>query len=358
MIGLVDYDFQTSIAPTLIPPNLEIMKLATYYKVEKNIFCRLVSLNETELTNYDKIYFFSEQTIAPEIPDAFKRANNIIFGGTTFTNGIYQPFEDEIIDYTLPRPFIYKEILKQKYNDGVKSTIINHILDDSYYRCYAGQNKLPIPPIKARKRFFLYDIDFFYKDWELTLQDIANRKPSSIIRIHPVICKTLQQYFSVRKFFKFSRQSNVILDLNIPIKEVDYMLKKYKNQFLEDISESSNVYISLGGNFKTSFQYYKDFIYKVNILYAFWSRGIPLKIYYIYPHIGINDNLKPISILTSSWSKLTKTEKTLRQRIFLKSKKDTPEQQAYNQLIKFHPEAKDLFDQTYKQLVERGYWRL
>jgi hypothetical protein len=65
------------------------MKLATYYKIEKNIFCRLVSLNETELTNYDKIYFFSEQIIAPEIPDAFKRANNIIFGGTTFTNGVY-----------------------------------------------------------------------------------------------------------------------------------------------------------------------------------------------------------------------------------------------------------------------------
>lgn len=87
MIGLVDYDFQ--IASTLVPPNLEIMKLAAYYKTEKNIFCRLISLDETELTNYDKIYFFSEQSISPEIPDAFKRADNIIFGGTTFTNGIY-----------------------------------------------------------------------------------------------------------------------------------------------------------------------------------------------------------------------------------------------------------------------------
>lgn len=103
------------------------------------------------------------------------------------------------------------------------------------------------------------------------------------------------------------------------------MLKKYKDQFLEDISENSNVCITLGGDFKTSFQYYKDFIYKINILYAFWSRKIPLKIYYSYPHIGINDNLKPISILVQNWSKLTKTEKTLRQRIFLKSKKDTPE---------------------------------
>lgn len=64
----------------------------------------------------------------------------------------------------------------------------------------------------------------------------------------------------------------------------------------------------------------------MNILYAFWSRKIPLKIYYIHPHIGINDNLKPISMLVQNWSRLTKTEKTLHQRIFLKSKKNTPEQ--------------------------------
>lgn len=89
MIGLVDYDFQTNTALTLTPPNLEIMKLATYYKTEKNIFCRLMSLDETELTSYDTIYFFSEQSIPPEIPDAFKRSDNVVFGGTAFTNGIY-----------------------------------------------------------------------------------------------------------------------------------------------------------------------------------------------------------------------------------------------------------------------------
>jgi hypothetical protein len=61
------------------------MKLATYYKNEENTFCRLIDLKEQELSSYDKIYFFSEQEKYPEIPDAFKRADNIIFGGTAFT---------------------------------------------------------------------------------------------------------------------------------------------------------------------------------------------------------------------------------------------------------------------------------
>ena len=34
MIGLVDYDIQVSTSSQLIIPNLEIMKLATYYKLE------------------------------------------------------------------------------------------------------------------------------------------------------------------------------------------------------------------------------------------------------------------------------------------------------------------------------------
>jgi len=36
------------------------MKLATYYKTEENLFCRIVGLDETELTSYSKIYVFSE----------------------------------------------------------------------------------------------------------------------------------------------------------------------------------------------------------------------------------------------------------------------------------------------------------
>ena len=58
MIGLVDYDISNFSSSKFIIPNLEIMKLATYYKTEENRFCRLLSLDEEDLSGYEKIYFF------------------------------------------------------------------------------------------------------------------------------------------------------------------------------------------------------------------------------------------------------------------------------------------------------------
>lgn len=69
MIGLIDYDLQTSTSLKLVPPNIEIMKLATYYRQEENHFCRIMSLEETELTSYDKIYIFSEADEYPQLPE-------------------------------------------------------------------------------------------------------------------------------------------------------------------------------------------------------------------------------------------------------------------------------------------------
>lgn len=91
------------------------MKLATYYKIEKNTFCRLVSLDEKDFNEYDKVYFFSEKDNPPLVPPQFLQADNIVYGGTAFTKRQYIPFEDPIIDHTIPRPAIYQEYLRQKY---------------------------------------------------------------------------------------------------------------------------------------------------------------------------------------------------------------------------------------------------
>lgn len=95
------------------------MKLAQYYKAEENKFCRLINLDETELTGYDKIYIFSESKDFITVPDAFKRATNVIYGGTAFTNDKYIPFENTLIDFTLPKTEIYKQLLKEKYVAGL-----------------------------------------------------------------------------------------------------------------------------------------------------------------------------------------------------------------------------------------------
>jgi len=199
MIGLVDYDLYTSASAQLAPPNVEIMKLATYYKKEENKFCRLLHLDETELTAYDKIYVFSEAEAPPTLPEHFLRANNIIYGGTAFTNGVYIPFKNEIIDYTIPRSSIYKQFLKEKDLAGIKMKVIEHILDDTYYRMYAGENKLPIPPILPRKRVFIFDKNFFAPDWQKIVENITKKSPSSIRTIHPIYCKTTSNFFKLRE---------------------------------------------------------------------------------------------------------------------------------------------------------------
>ena len=359
MIGLVDYDLQTTTSVNLTPPNIEIMKLATYYHVEENTFCRLVSLEEKELTSYDKIYFFSESTRPPIIPEAFLRANNVIYGGTGFTNN-YIPFENSLMDYTIPKPSIYKEFLKQKYNAGVKAKVIERVLDDSYYRAYAGDNKLPLSPIYPRKRIFLFDKDFFYPDWQQMVETISARRPSSILRIHPIVCKKLSQYFELRSQPKIARANNIILDLNIPLEEVPYMLRHYKSLFLADIVPTSSVFITLGGTLKSHAHYYRDYIYKLNLLYSFWSCGIPMKIRYEWPRVGVTDPVQHLSLLTEKWvNGKTKKDKTLTDKMTFKSKKEiSPERAEKDVLIKLHPSAKNLFIQTYDIILQRGYWKL
>ena len=112
------------------------MKLATYYQQEENKFCRLINLDETELTGYEKIYVFSESDEYITVPEHFKRASNVVYGGTAFTNGVYVPFQNKVIDYTIARPRVYASFLKDKYIAGLEEKEINRLLDNSYYRCF------------------------------------------------------------------------------------------------------------------------------------------------------------------------------------------------------------------------------
>lgn len=359
MIGLVDYDFLTSSSKTSIIPNLEIMKLAAYYRKEENEFCRLLTLEENQdLNTYNKIYFFSEQNVQPKIPPIFLKAENVLFGGTSFTNN-YVPFKNSIIDYTLPSVQIYKELLKQKYNDGIKTSVIEHVLDNSYYRMYAGDNKLPIPPIRKNKQVYIFDKQFFIGEWEKIITDITERHPSTIKCIHPIICKTLSDYLKVRNYPSVSRANIIILDLNVPSDEITIMLNKYKNQFLADITYHSNVCLPIGGDYKSKTLYYKDFIYKINLLYSFWSKGIPINIFvrqcspgFVNPIINLEIALSYINFQNKKHFDYTLQDK------IPKKKKNNILADEYNELIKFYPDAKDLFTQSFNQLKLKGVWRL
>ena len=359
MIGLVDLDLQSSTSETLIPPNIEIMKLANYYKNEQKQFVRLIDLNETNFDGYDKIYFFSEFVNHAPVPEQFFKAPNIIYGGTGFTNKIYQPFKEELIDYTLPRIFVYKNFLQQKYNDGILYKVINHVLDDSYYRNYAGTNKLPVTPIQPKKRIFLYDRDFFYDDWQDTIQYISEQKPSSIFRIHPIRCTKISQFFAARKFNKLAKTNTYIFDFDIPLKEMDYLLKNYKLQLLAEINSASKICIPFGGDLPSAIHYYKDFIYKINLLYSFWSKGIMMRGYYEYPSLGFKDPIANLNQFVVNWTKsASKTMRSIKQRVYLKSYTKKEIAKDIELIIKLYPYTKDLFTQTFLEISKRGVWRI
>lgn len=359
MIGLVDYTLQTSTYTNLSPPNLEIMKLAAYYRIEKQQFCRLIDLNETELDAYEKIYFFSEAEVQPQVPPQFLRQTNVIYGGTAFTNGIYQPFQDELIDFTLPRTSIYKEWLKQKYIDGTKATVISHILDDTYYRQYAGKNKLPLPAILPRKRLWIYDTDFFQLGWQDWVKESIERRCSSIRTIHPIICKKYSQYFELRELCPDARTNIVLLDTDIPLSEVHYMFKEYIKKFLADVTPNTPTCLKIGGDWDTPRQYYSDLIYKLNLLYCFWSKNIPIKIKYIEPKVGFKCSISNLSKQIDTWSRSSIRDWSINDKIIWKSRKQhSPAHEEEIELLKYFPSAKELFEQNYNNLVARGLWRI
>lgn len=356
MIGLVDYDLWTRSSTSLYIPNLEIMKLASYYKVEEKTFCQLVSPDETELEPYEQIFFFSESDDIV-VPDAFKRAKNVTFGGTAFTKGKYVPFKNEIIDYTIPRTFIYKNFLSEKYKEGIKNKEINSFLDNSYYRMYAGENKLPFPVVQKKKKIYLYDREFFYPDWKETLMTLSDRSPANIIRVHPITCTTLSQYFDIRNIPKFSRSNEIILDLRIPLSELPVLFSKYEKKFLADINWSSNIYLPLGRTRNGKSIYYQDLDYTLNLLYSYWVKGLTLKIKYIPPNVGTYNPIVELSKLIEKWSNLSTGAKK-RTTLISRIKKGSIEEQQYNDFIAYLPEAKDLFNQTFEELNGRRFWKV
>lgn len=351
MIGILDYSICSS--SKLTTPSLEAMKVATYYKTEERQFCRLLSLDEEELGGYDKVYFFADDPDCV-VPEAFKRADNVDFRGLYFTPGQYVPFDNPIIDYTLPRTTIYKEYLRQQYDNGAKFKDINHFIDDAYYRMYAGGSKLPVPPTMKSKRFYLYDIDFFYPDWKEIMDDIVDRKPSSIVRLHPVFCRTLRQFFELRSYQKFARTNEIVLNLPLPLDELPALFRKYELRFLADITLASNVYLPLAGDLKMRGHFREDFIYKMNLLFSFWAKGIPLKLKYVPPRKTILNPYEGLELLVENWANLS-TEKKRTTGFGERLKKEKEE---WEDLLKYFPKSFSLAEQSYEGLKEKKVWRI
>lgn len=336
------------------------MKLAAYYQGEENKFCRLINLDETELTAYEKIYVFSESKNFVTVPEAFRRAPNVIYGGTAFTGGIYVPFENSLIDFTLPRTRIYGQFLRDKREAGLEDTEIVRLLDNSYYRWHAGNDVLPIPAIHKRHRIYIYDKDFFQEGWRKVIDKIINRHPSSINFIHPAHYKKASDFLEVRENALIAKGNDAFLDLGIPLKETPILMKYYKNRFLAVINQSSLVYLSLGGSFHYQSDYLRDILYKLNLLYVFWSCNIPIKVKYEDPGLGCYDPVSDLSKLIATW---TQGETCNYKSIIDRIPKDKsmsnvrPEREQLRVILDRYPSSETLFRQTKDMIKKGGFWK-
>ena len=312
------------------------------------------------MTIYNKVYVFSESSKYITVPDAFKKATNVIYGGTAFTNGEYVPFKNTLIDFTLPRPAIYTDFLRNKYVAGMKERDIENFLDNGYYRWHAGEETLPLSPVRMRKRYYIYDIDFFQPGWEKVVRKILSHGPSSINFIHPAHYKKISDFLAVRENGLIARGNDAYLDLNIPLKETPVLMKHYKNRMLAVIVPSSQVYLSLGGSFHYRTDYLKDIIYKLNLLYVFWSCEIPIKIKYEEPKLGCYNPIEDISKLIATWTQgETCNYKSIIDRI-PKDKNLTeirPEREQLGIILDRYPNSETLFRQTKETAKKGGFWK-
>ena len=157
-----------------------------------------------------------------------------------------------------------------------------------------------------------------------------------------------------------ARGNDAYLDLEIPLKETSILMKYYKNRLLAVIPSNSQVYLSLGGSFHYQSDYFKDIIYKLNLLYVFWSCGIPLKIKYEKPTIGCYNPITDISKLIATWTQgETSKYKSIVERI-PKDKRITevrPEREQLEIIIKKYPSQKNLFYQNMETVKQGGFWK-
>ena len=83
-IGLYDMDMATY---TLVPFNLELMKLSAYYKKKREV----VVLSPSLTPERHQKFFLRKDYDDGNFPTGLEKVPNLEYGGYAFSNGIYAP---------------------------------------------------------------------------------------------------------------------------------------------------------------------------------------------------------------------------------------------------------------------------
>ena len=101
-VGIMDADMSTY---TLVPFNLEVMKLSAYYKKKGEI----VVLSPSFTPERHQKFFYRKDYDDGEYPLALATTENVEYGGLAFSNNVYKPLPLDI-ERMKPDPTIYNKM--------------------------------------------------------------------------------------------------------------------------------------------------------------------------------------------------------------------------------------------------------
>lgn len=182
-IGLYDGDLQKYFH---CPFNLELMKIAAYYK-NKN---QIVSLSPTFAPERYSQFFYRKDYYDGAFPEKLMTSKNVEYGGLAFTQGIYAPM-DLAIETTPPDRSIYEKVLKTYFDfKGQEVLRKSYVaLTNSQHLRLSLDGKTVWPEFEKQ----LKDIDstsaFFFHDTDLgkiensyeVIQDILKLRKDTIL---------------------------------------------------------------------------------------------------------------------------------------------------------------------------------
>lgn len=161
-IGLYDMDMNTY---TLVPFNLEIMKLAAYYKKKGEI----VVLSPTYCPERHTKFIIRKDYNDGNYPPQFATTPNVEYGGNAFTNNTYKPLPLEI-EMMKPDSSIYtkmQSVIEQAagYETATKKKIFKNMMEAEHCRLSLdgktiwGNYEKQFHYLPAARNLMLHDYD-------------------------------------------------------------------------------------------------------------------------------------------------------------------------------------------------------
>lgn len=217
-IGLFDQDLALGYKPY---PNLELMKIASYYKEHRDLTRLMESAKEYE--QFSRIYIRKE-IVDKNFPNRLISNINTEFGGYAFTNGIYVPMEDKfercLPDTSLYDKFIKNHKIRHDYKTILKSSLIRLETTRDFKKFITNSN-----------RFVFYDKDLNKIEDSFKCIDYCGQ--TGVIQVlNPMYFDDLEEALIWAKQSYLLTSNKIIYTENISLKEIKEFSKRTKENKL------------------------------------------------------------------------------------------------------------------------------